>query len=88
MQEAPALTHESAVLHPSAAPPTGTFYNTTFGYYGPIVFTVFGTNMTVGITLQGVATALKSGNFTLGPRMSAVVAYTGLPVPGFLVVGM
>ena len=70
------------------APPTGTFYNTTFGYYGPIVLNVWGINSTVAITLQGLATNLKSGSFTLGPNMSAAIGYTGVPAPDVFIVGM
>jgi len=80
---------QGATLHsPSVVPPTGTFYNTTFSYYGPIVVYVWGNTATVTMTLQGIATGLKSGGFTLGPNMSAAIAYTMMPAPNVFILGM
>ena len=52
------------------------------------VLNVWGNNSSVAITLQGVATNLKSGSFTLGPNMSASITYSGFPVPDVFIVGM
>ena len=68
----------------STSTPSGTFSNTTFGYYGPIAFYASEAISPVTITIDGGLTGLTSGGFTLSPGESAAI--TGTP-PKFLVVG-
>jgi hypothetical protein len=63
----------------------GSITNTRYNYYGPIAFYVSGGNVSQ-ITIDGSATGLKSGGFTLGPGESGQITF-GIPPPSFLVVG-
>jgi hypothetical protein len=66
--------------------PTGAFYNTTFGYYGPIAFYVWGAS---GVTVEigTLTTGLGTGAFNLPCNVSATIAHSG-PPPTFGVIGM
>ena len=66
--------------------PTGTFYNTTFGYYGPITFYVWGAS---GVTVEigTLTTGLGTGAYSLPCNVSATIAHSG-PSPSFGVIGM
>jgi hypothetical protein len=80
---------QGVIVHAAISPPpSGTFHNTTFNYYGPIQVSVWSTNTTLRLTLQGVATQLASGTFTLGSNMSGAITYSGSPIPACLIVGM
>lgn len=77
---------QAATLSTSA--PSGTFSNTSFGYYGPVAFYCSGgTNVTVNI--DGNGTGLSSGGFTLSPGETAafVLGIGGHLPTTFFVVG-
>lgn len=65
----------------STSMPSGTFSNTTFGYYGPVAFYVKGAG---DVTIDGVNTLLKDGGYTLSPGETAAIAGTAT---AFLAVG-
>jgi hypothetical protein len=72
---------------PTPPPISGeTFYNRTFGYYGPISFLVWG-GVVSEITIGAIITNLTSGSFMLAPNAGASVTY-GTVNPSFGAVGM
>jgi hypothetical protein len=73
-------------LSPPGPPPTGTFYNATFSYYGPITFYVWGTAIDA-ITIGPLLLGLQTGSFSLPCQVGAHVAYSGL-APTFAAIGM
>ncbi len=66
--------------------PGGAFKNTTFGYYGPIAFYVWGAS---GVTVEigTLTTGLGTGAYNLPCNVSATIANSG-PPPSFGVIGM
>jgi len=71
----------------TVAPVNGsTITNVGVRYYGPVAFYV---STVVGLTIavDGEPTGLTSGGFTLGSGEFAVLAWTGLVPPPFLMVG-
>ena len=83
----PGYNDQAATLRTSA-PANGLNFNaTTYGYYGLVAFYVWGGN-SVNVTIDGNATGLASGGFTLSPGESAVLFYNMLlPAPSFVMVG-
>ncbi|MBV8530477.1 MAG: hypothetical protein JO104_04095 [Candidatus Eremiobacteraeota bacterium] len=77
---------QGSVLTGPTSPPKGTFHNTTFDYYGPIAFYVWGGNSVV-ITIDGVPTGLTSGGFTLAPGKESAEITHGTGIPNFFAVG-
>jgi hypothetical protein len=72
---------------PTPPPISGeTFYNRTFGYYGPISFLVWG-GVVSEITIGAIITNLASGSFMLAPNAGASVTYSAVN-PSFGAVGM
>jgi hypothetical protein len=77
--------NDQAAAITTTAPVSGaTFSGTTYGYYGPVWFSATGGGLTV-IEIDGHSTGLTSGSFTLGPRDTAKLTYTG--VPTFVMIG-
>jgi hypothetical protein len=58
--------------------------NTAYQYYGPVAFYVSQGTVS-GVTIDGRATGLTSGGFTLGPGESGAIQYS--VAPAFLMVG-
>jgi hypothetical protein len=68
------------------AVPTGAFYNTTFGYYGPITFYVWG-GSAVTVEIGTLVLGLATGSFYLPCNVGAQITHFGT-APSFGVVGM
>lgn len=77
------------ITSPSSGPPTGPFYNYTYGYFGPVSFYVgalAGSAWTV--LIGGHSTLLSTGAFYLPPGVSGQVnPGGGGPKPTFQVIG-
>lgn len=71
----------------TTTPPSSgaTFNGITYGYYGPVMFSVIGLAVTQ-IAIDGHNTNRASGTFILGPRDTAVITYTGM-APTFVMIG-
>lgn len=80
--------NDQATTVRASAPANGLEFNaTTYGYYGKVAFYVWG-GTAVRVTIDGNATALASGGFTLSPGESATLFYDMLqPAPSFVMVG-
>jgi hypothetical protein len=81
---------QATVLSSPPTPPpvhNVTFSNTTFGYYGPIQFSIWGTTPVSGVTLGAIVTTLTSGTFSLAPNEGASLQYTPATPPKFGVIG-
>lgn len=77
---------QAPTLFGPASPPLATFYNTTFSYYGPITFYVWGAAAAT-IKVAALVTGLQSGSFNLPCNIVAEVTHSG-PTPTFAVIGM
>jgi hypothetical protein len=79
--------NDQAKILRTVAPVNGSaITNVGVGYYGPVAFYV-STAVGVTIAVDGEPTGLTSGGFTLSPGEFAVLAWTGLAPPAFLMVG-
>jgi hypothetical protein len=77
---------QGTTLYSPSSPPVGTFYNTTFSYYGPIAFYVWGTAVDA-IKIGSLALGLETGSFNLPCNVGAQVTYSGAP-PTFAAIAM
>jgi hypothetical protein len=76
---------QAAVVTTTAPANNATFSGTTYGYYGPVTFSVSGGSVTQ-IAIDGHNTNLTSGVFTLGPRDTAKLTYSGIGMT-FVMIG-
>jgi parallel beta-helix repeat protein len=75
----------TTILHgPTSTMPSGIFSGVTYGYYGPTTFYVSGPQ--AAINIDGTATGLTSGGFTLAPGEYAEII-VGLIPGNFFMVG-
>lgn len=69
----------------SGAVPSSSFYNYTYGYFGPVSFYIIATAGAI-IKIGGHTTNLTGGAFVLAPSQSGQIT-AGPPVPDFVVIG-
>jgi hypothetical protein len=76
---------QAAAVTTTAPANNATFSGSTYGYYGPVTFTATGGSITQ-IEIDGHNTNLTSGVFTLGPRDTAKLTYSGIGMT-FVMIG-
>lgn len=81
----PGYNDQAAILlQPPTSPPTGTFYNYTFKYYGPITLYVWGQGVQ-NVKVNNATISIPSGSFVVPPNIGASI--TG-GTPSAVIVGI
>lgn len=74
------------IAAPPTGPPSGSFANYTYGYFGPVSFYIAVNTTVLEITIGTLNTYLKSGAFYLAPGQVAQVTVSGAK-PAFQMIG-